>query len=80
MEQETQQMTPREAELAKEGWERKFTTSEPKLAEFIKMYQEMGFEVHEEPLTREELGQDCGSCFVLAADIFRTIYTRPRRA
>jgi hypothetical protein len=78
VQQDTEKLTPRQEELAQEGWEKKFTAAEPKLSEYIRMYEEMGFEVHEEPLTREELGQECSSCFVFAADIFQTIYTRPR--
>ena len=79
MQQETEKLTPRQEQLAQEGWEKKFTAAEPKLSEYTKMYEEMGFEVHEEPLTREELGQEGSSGFVFAADLFRTIYARPRR-
>ena len=77
MEQETAQRTPREEELALEGWEKKFTAMEPKITEYVKMYEEMGFEVHTEPVTREELGQECTSCYALTFDLFQTIYTRP---
>ncbi|MDP2659222.1 MAG: hypothetical protein Q8R28_00635 [Dehalococcoidia bacterium] len=69
--------TPREEELTKEGWTKKFTACEPKLSEYVKLYGEMGFEVLEEKVTAEELGQECNACFMEACDLYRTIYTRP---
>jgi hypothetical protein len=71
--------TPREEELAKEGWTRKFTASEPKLSEYVRMYQELGFEVHLEVVSPQELGQECSSCLMAECDKYRTIYTRAKR-
>ncbi|MDP2726660.1 MAG: hypothetical protein Q8P59_03880 [Dehalococcoidia bacterium] len=79
MAQEAAQRTAREEELARDGWHKKFTAAEPKLSEYVKLYEEMGFEVRVEPVTREELGQDCSSCLMAACDMYRTIYTRPRQ-
>ncbi|MDP2661824.1 MAG: hypothetical protein Q8R28_13935, partial [Dehalococcoidia bacterium] len=71
--------TQREEELTKEGWAKKFTACEPKLSEYVKLYGEMGFEVLEEKVNAEELCQDCNSCFMEAVDMYRTIYTRPKK-
>lgn len=79
MNEETEELTPREAELALEGWSRKFTGGEPKLTEYVKMYEELGFEVRLECITPEELGKECSSCFMVACDLYRTIYTRPKK-
>ncbi len=75
----TTERTPREDELAKEGWTKKFTTCEPKLSEYVKLYAEMGFEILEEKVTAAELGDGCNTCFLEAVDLYRTIYTRPKK-
>jgi hypothetical protein len=45
--------------LEKEGWVKQFVASEPRLSEAVSLYEELGFEVHLEPLPK---GQDCDSC------------------
>lgn len=79
MSQETSERTLREEELAREGWGKKFVAAEPKLSEYVKMYDELGFEVHLEPVTPQELAQECSTCFLAQCDMYRTIYTRLRR-
>ncbi|OGP53683.1 MAG: hypothetical protein A2Y65_00120 [Deltaproteobacteria bacterium RBG_13_52_11] len=76
-------MTKREEELIKEGWQRRFVTSEPRLSEMAKMYEETGFEVHLEPLSAvEEPDEDseecqgCKICFEGFEDEYKAIYTR----
>ncbi len=79
MSEESEELTPREEELALEGWSKKFTASEPKLTEYAKMYEELGFDVRLEAITPQDLGEGCNSCFMAACDLYRTIYTRPRK-
>ncbi len=40
----------RQESLAKDGWKRQSTQDEPRLSELAEMYEELGFEVHLEPL------------------------------
>lgn len=77
MTQETEERTRRDEELAREGWEKKLTATEPRLTEFVQMYEELGFEVRQESVLPEDLGgRGCHACFIAAADLYRTVYTR----
>ncbi len=74
----------REEELIAAGWERRFVASEPRLSEMVEMYQEIGFEVHLEPLPSKEERDaggceesGCTACFDLDRDRYRIIFTRP---
>jgi len=79
-------MTEREQELMKEGWQRRFFASEPRLSEMAAVYEETGFEVHLEPLstveepdkTSEEC-QGCKICFEGFEDNYKVIFTRPKQ-
>ena len=68
----------REEELKKEGWEKRFTVDEPRLSEAVQQYEEIGFEVHLEPVDPES--RDCTTCLTDPAfrERYRTIYTRPK--
>ena len=72
-------MGKREEELKKEGWEKQFTTDEPRLSEAVELYKSLGKEVHLEPATPEELGGECGACFEDGAHKYKTIYTRQKK-
>lgn len=72
-------------ELAKEGWERQFIASEPRLSEMVELYKEIGYEVHLEPFSVEEAMQSavceegsCNACFSKDRNKYRIIYTRRR--
>lgn len=67
---------PRRRELEAAGWVRQFTAEEPRLSEAVEMYESLGFEVHLEPVTLEELGEECGECFKVEPGKCKTIYTR----
>jgi hypothetical protein len=67
----------REEELKKEGWEKRFTTDEPRLSEAVEQYREIGFEVLVEPVDITSF--ECTSCLTGADDHTKTIYTRPRK-
>jgi hypothetical protein len=64
----------RENELKKEGWEKRFTTDEPRLSEMVEQYKELGFEVLLEPV--DTSSEECTSCITAFSDRYRTIYTR----
>ncbi|MBA4391052.1 MAG: hypothetical protein C0399_08950 [Syntrophus sp. (in: bacteria)] len=76
----------REDELGKAGWERRFIACEPRLSEMAEMYEEIGLEVHLEPLSKtKELEEDtdsctskgCTVCFDADRERYRIIFTRP---
>lgn len=72
--------------LERQGWRRQFVAAEPRLSESVAMYRELGFEVHLEPLPKQEKqpnGQghgteiQCRTCFEGSEDQFHIIFTRP---
>jgi len=69
-------MTPEE-KLISEGWEKQTTYDDPRVAEMVDMYKEIGLEVHLEPFNAaNEVG--CTGCMELLPDQFKTIYTRKK--
>lgn len=67
----------RDAELAREGWVRRFIGGPPRLREMTELYESLGHEVLLDPLKPGELDTECGEC-VLALQLFRVVYTRRR--
>ena len=67
--------TKSEEELLQEGWVRRFVAAPVRLKEAVALYESLGYEVHLEPLTPEELQAECEDCR-LAVALFRVIYTR----
>ena len=64
-------------ELKKEGWEKRFTTSEPRLSEAVELYESMGFEVLVLPAAPEDMNEAaCDVC--VDPNTLKTIYTRSR--
>jgi len=72
-------MNQQEAELLARGWTRRFVGAPPRLKEVVEVYEELGFEVHLEPQTPEEIGERCEGCLI-ALESLRVVYTRPRRS
>jgi hypothetical protein len=64
--------------LLADGWERRFIADARRAEEAIELYESLGYEVLAEPVRKEELGEDCDDCQLLAALQFKTIYTRKR--
>ncbi len=63
------------ADLAKEGWQRRATYDETRLAELVEMYQEVGYEVYLKTFEpAEETG--CAECMQVAPEKYTTIFTR----
>ena len=65
----------REEELTRQGWVRQTTFDEPRLSEIVKMYEEIGFEVHLEPFHSEE-EPGCSECMKADPERYKTVYTR----
>ena len=66
----------REEELRKEGWEKRFTTDEPRLSEAVEGYKELGLEVLLEPV--DTSSEECTTCITAFIDRYKTIYTRQK--
>jgi len=70
--------TQREEELKKRGWTRQFVMDEPRLSEAVELYQEIGYEVHLEQASFEEINQMCKNCLDVDCSKYKTIYIRKR--
>jgi len=66
----------RDAELARDGWRRRFTGSPPRLVEVRELYESLGSEVLLDDVLAGELAPECDGC-TLALSLFKVIYTRP---
>ncbi len=65
----------RDAELAAEGWVRRFTGSPPRLGELKDLYEATGRDVLLDDVLPGELAAECEGC-TLALALFKVIYTR----
>lgn len=66
-------MTPEE--LKRQGWEKRFTASEPRLSESVELYESMDFEVLVLPATPQDMNEaECDEC--VDPNTLKTIYTR----
>jgi len=66
----------REEELKKIGWTRQFVTDEPRLTEAVELYRELGYEVHLEDATMDEVNQICVNCLPADCNKYKIIYVR----
>lgn len=64
--------------LTAEGWERRFMVGPDRLDESMQIYQELGFEIRQEPVRPVEFHEICQDCQTLACDDYVTIYTRKK--
>ena len=71
------QLEPDPQRLA-DGWERRFVADGPRVEEMMALYRDLGFEVCADPVTPEQVGDDCADCRLLMLLEFKTIYTRKR--
>ena len=69
----------REEELRRQGWKRQATYDEPRLAEMVATYREIGLEVHLESFDPDE-EPGCTDCMAATPEKYKTIYTRKRPA
>jgi hypothetical protein len=65
----------RDAELAAQGWTRRFVGAPPRLKEMADLYESLGNEVLLDAVTDDELAEACAGC-ALALTFFKVIYTR----
>ncbi len=65
----------RESDLTNQGWDKKGTYDEPRLAEIIATYKDIGLEVHLEPYD-PATDPGCNECMKLNPKKYKTIYTR----
>jgi len=71
------QLQPNPA-LVVEGWERRFTADEQRAKEAMELYSQLGYEVRAEPVSPDELDDDCQDCRAVVSYRFCTIYTRKK--
>jgi hypothetical protein len=67
----------REAQLARDGWLRRFVASGPRLDEMVALYLSLGLDVRLELLSRCDVDDDCADCLTGGPEP-RIIYTRER--
>ncbi len=66
------------ADLEKAGWQRQFTTEEPRLTEVVELYRSLGFEVRMENACGELPLPECAFCYETLCDKYKTIFIRRR--
>ncbi|HLF01297.1 MAG TPA: hypothetical protein VI547_04935 [Anaerolineales bacterium] len=69
---------PPDPRLVAEGWERRFMADGRRLTEYAELYQSLGFEVHTEVVSPDEIGPECGDCRLIMCRQFLTLYTRKK--
>jgi hypothetical protein len=74
--QQTEMST--EEQLLAQGWTRQFNTDEPRLSEAVEMHEQMGLEVHLEPVVIDPESETCQMCYEQDCQRYQTIWTRPR--
>lgn len=62
-------------QLIKAGWGKRATYDEPRLSEIVEMYEEIGLEVHLEPVDLQN-DEGCTDCLKAAPKNYMTVYTR----
>ncbi|NVM34476.1 MAG: hypothetical protein HWN81_02700 [Candidatus Lokiarchaeota archaeon] len=67
-----------EISLRGKGWERGFTVEENRVAEYVELYESIGYDVRVEPATPDEQ-EECQKCFKADFDNLRTIYIKPTK-
>ncbi len=70
------EMKSKIAALEKEGWQRQFTTDQPRLDEMVEFYESLGYEVRVEPACDELPLPECASCYEKFCDKYKTIFVR----
>ena len=71
-------MMSRKDELIAEGWIRQTTYDEPRLSEMVRMYKEIGLEVHLECFNPDD-EPGCVDCMKAFPERFKTIYIREKK-
>ena len=58
------------------GWERRFVIERARVADFVALYEESGFEVAIDPVAPELLEDECSDCKLVMALDYVQVYTR----
>ncbi|MFW9780267.1 MAG: hypothetical protein ACFFE8_15605 [Candidatus Heimdallarchaeota archaeon] len=66
-----------QAELEADGWIKKFTIDEQRIAEYVELYESLNQDVRVVSVVPEEI-EGCTNCFEAECNKFKTIYTRPK--
>ncbi|NIM48553.1 MAG: hypothetical protein GTN62_02290 [Gemmatimonadales bacterium] len=61
------------------GWERRFLADAHRVREAMELYAQLGYEVCADPVSPDQLAEDCEGCQLPALLQFRIIYTRKRK-
>lgn len=69
--------SPPDPALIAEGWERRFIADAKRAQDAVEMYEELGHEVRIEPITLEELKEECHGCLLILKQL-KAIYTRKK--
>ncbi|MFX0004820.1 MAG: hypothetical protein ACFE9C_10860 [Candidatus Hodarchaeota archaeon] len=64
-----------EIPLRAKDWERGFTVEKNRVAEYVELYESIGYEVRVEPATPNE-SENCQECFKADFDNLRTIFIK----
>jgi hypothetical protein len=70
-------MSPPDPELIAQGWERRFIAEDKRAQDALEIYEELGHEVRIEPITLEELKEECHGCLVILKKL-KAVYTRKK--
>ena len=70
-------LSPPDAKLIAEGWERRFIADANRAVYAMGMYEELGHEVRIEPINLEQLKEECSECLVILKQL-RAVYTRKK--
>ena len=73
-EKEQEENDPKSPSRGKD-WERGFTVEENRVAEYVELYESIGYEVRVEPATPDEQ-EECQTCFKADFDNLRTIFIK----
>ena len=68
-----------ERKLEKEGWVKQTTIGEPRLSEIVELYRSLGYEVRLEPVTLDELDEECRKCYEGEIDKVKTVYIKKKK-
>lgn len=58
------------------GWERRFVIERARVADFVALYEESGFEVAVDPVAPELLEDECTDCALVARLDYVQVYVR----
>lgn len=72
-------VTPPDAKLIADGWQRRFVADPARAQEALEMYSTMGYEVRLELVDTEELREECSGCLAILKQL-RVVYTRKTSA